>query len=293
MTERAAFDPARFKEQERQGFNAVAQKYEAAMAVMSPVVERLIALAGLEEGQRVLDVATGPGMVARQAATLVKSDFLVGAEAAVAGQVLGVDIANDAIEVARGRARDEGLTNVEFMLDDAEALQLADAQFDRVLCSFGLMHFPAPDKAMAEMARVLKPGGRLIAAVWGEAENVPFIELALRVMTRNFPPPKVERPSMFRLGTLDALSSLAESAGLRVVEVAPMTAEVTVRDAADYWRLFLNVAGITTVALNKQPPEVRQKLVDDTAADLQAYYDSAAGVYRLPNTVMTLLAEKP
>ena len=291
MTEKVAFDPMRFKEQERQGFNVVAQKYEAAMAVMSPVVKRLITLADLEEGQRVLDVATGPGMVARGAAALVKSDMTDGVDEV--GQVMGVDIANDAIEVARQRARDAGLTNIEFMIDDAEALQLADAQFDRVFCSFGLMHFPAPDKAMAEMARVLVPGGRVVVAVWGESQDVPFIELALRVMARTFPPPKVERPSMFRLGTPDALGSLATNAGLRVVAVAPLTVEVTVQDAADYWRLFLDVAGITTVALNKQPPEVRQKLVDDTAADLQPYFDRAANVYRLPNTVMTLRAEKP
>ncbi len=270
---KAGFDPARFKEQERAGFNLVADRYENAMAVMAPAISRMIELAELAPGLRVLDVATGPGMVALVAAQAV------GAE----GAVLGVDIAEAALERARQRASAAGLAQATFEVEDAENLNLPDGSFDRVLCSMGLMHFPAPEKALSEMSRVLKPGGRVVVAVWGEAQEAPFINVAITTLGRTFPPPKVERPSMFRFGQASVLQNLIAEAGFADVQTERVVFELNIANGVSYWERFLNAAGITAVALAKQPPETMHMLEREVETDLAPYL-SATG-YRLDSAI--------
>jgi len=277
--DKPAFDPARFKEQERAGFNLVAQRYEAAMHMLQPAVVRLLALAELEPGMAVLDVATGPGTVARQAARLVSPG----------GKVLGVDIAEAALEQARRQAAAETLTQVvSFEVADAENLPFEAASFDRVLCSMGLMHFPNTAQALAEFKRVLKPGGKLVAAVWGEEAEAAFVAVAAQNLSRNFPPPKVERPSMFRFGKAEVLEKLVADAGFSQAKAEAVRLEATYPDAASYWGKFLDVAGITTVSLMKQSTEVREHLEKDVAKDLAPYQTSSG--YHLTSTIMLISA---
>src|SRR5262249_7721631 len=154
---------------------------------------RLLDLAALRPGQTVLDVASGPGMVAREAARRV----------APGGTVVATDIAEAALDDGRERAAEEDIPNICFQVEDAEWLSCAGDGFDRVVSSLGFMHFPAAADAARETFRVLRPGGRLAAAVWGAEERVPLVSCALRCLQRNLPPPKVERPSIFRFGTPD------------------------------------------------------------------------------------------
>jgi ubiquinone/menaquinone biosynthesis C-methylase UbiE len=276
--EKAAFDPVRFKEQERNGFNFVAERYETAMRVARPAVERLFALAELEEGLHVLDVATGPGIVARQVARLVGSG----------GSVVGVDLAEEALEKARQRAAAENLLQVKFEVADAEALGFEAQSFDRVFCSMALMHFPYPEKALLEFKRLLKPGGKLLASVWGEEGTAPFIEVALATLARNFPPPKVTRPSMFRFGKAEVLEKLVQEAGFRQVQVESVALKINLPDAATYWHTFLDAAGITAVVLAKQSPEMRAHLEKDVALDLAPYYKDLG--YYLESVIMVVSA---
>lgn len=276
--EKVAFDPVRFKEQERNGFNFVADRYEAAMTIASPAVERLLTLAELEVGQDVLDVATGPGIIARQVAHLVGPG----------GRVVGIDLAENALEKARAQATAENLTQVTFEVADAEALGFEDHRFDRVFCAMALMHFPQPEKALLEFRRVLKPKGKLLASVW--SEEAPFISVALATLTRNFPPPKVERPSMFRFGKAAVLAKLVQEAGFQQIEVESVTLRISFPDPASYWRNFLDIAGITTVVLTKQPPEVREHLEKDVALDLAPYHKNSGG-YDLESRIMIVSAK--
>ncbi len=279
-TQKPAFDPARFKEQERAGFNLVADRYEDAMEAMTPVTNRMLALAQLQAGQRVLDVATGPGILARA---------IAGSEGA-AIQVVGVDIAEEALNVARHRASQAGYDSLTFQVEDAENLSFENEVFDRIVCSMGLMHFPQPEKALTEMIRVLKPGGRLVAAVWGQAEQAPFIQVALATLARTFPPPKVERPSIFRFGQPEILAKLLGEAGFSQVQTEPVIINITVEDPEDYWKRFLGAAGITAVALAKQPPETLTRLETDSASDLAPY--QAANGFDLSSVIMLVAGVK-
>jgi ubiquinone/menaquinone biosynthesis C-methylase UbiE len=276
-----AFDPKRFKEQERAGYNLIAARYEDASGARAPVKERMLELADLAPGQSVLEVASGPGMLAREAARRV----------APHGEAVAADIAEAALADGARRAAAEGVANIRFQAEDAEALSYSDNAFDRVLCSMGLMHFPDAAAAAREMLRVLKPGGRLVASVWGPESQVPFLACALNCLRRNLPPPKVERPSIFRFGATGALGLMVAAAGFAEVRTESALIEVTVPDAAAYWKNFLDLAGVTTVVLARLPQETQDLLARDVARDLEPY--RSAGGFALAGEVLLVRASKP
>jgi ubiquinone/menaquinone biosynthesis C-methylase UbiE len=276
-----AFDPKRFKEQERAGYNLIAARYEDASCAREPIKARLLDLAALRPGQAVLDVASGPGMLAREAARRV----------APGGTVVAADIAEAVLDEGRKRALEEGVSNIRFQVEDAEALSFAGDQFDRVVSGLGFMHFPVAADAAREMFRVLRFGGRLAAAVWGAEERVPFLSCALHCLQRNLPPPRVERPSVFRFGTPAALTSLLADAGFGSIRIESIAITAAFNDAAEYWSTFLDLAGVTTLALAKLPQDVQEHVARDVALDL-APYGSAAG-YTLCGEVLIATAVKP
>ena len=273
------FDPDRFKQQERAGFNLVARAYEHASRALAPVHARMLQLAHLSPGQHVIDVASGPGQLARAAAREVD-----------AGVVTALDLAEESLAIARERAGAEGLSGIRFETGDAEHLPFPDAAFDRALCGLGLMHFPDAAAALREMSRVLKPDGRVVLCVWGVREQVPLISCALATLERNLPPPKIERPSMFRFGDAAVLQQLLQSCGFAAITVERAIITPVFADPASYWRGFLDLAGVTTVALAKLPQETQDHLGADVARDLAPY--SRPGGYPLDSVVMIAAAEK-
>jgi O-methyltransferase/aklanonic acid methyltransferase len=121
---------------------------------------RLVELAQLSKGTRVLDVATGTGQVLFPAAEQVGSK----------GSVIGIDIAAPMVEAAVAEISWRGLKNAEARQMDAESLDFADAVFDAVLCGFSLFFFPSLDRALSEFHRVLRPGGRLAVSTFAEQD---------------------------------------------------------------------------------------------------------------------------
>jgi SAM-dependent methyltransferase len=142
-------DPiVQFKEQQK----AAWANFAVLESITGTAAPRLVRFAGVSPGAQVLDVACGTGVVALTAAR-------------AGAKVTGVDLTPELVERARENA---GLMGVEaeFMQGDAEALPLPDARFDVVVSQFGHMFAPRPEVAIAEMLRVLKPGGTLAFATW-------------------------------------------------------------------------------------------------------------------------------
>ena len=276
----STFDPERFKQQERAGFNLIADRYERACEALGAVQARMLQLAQLSMDQSVLDAASGPGLLARAAARSVGR-----------ARIVAFDLAEDALAIGRERAAAEGLSAIDFQKGDAEQLPFNDASFDCVLCGLGLMHFPDAAAAAREMFRVLKPGGRFVASVWGERNDVPFLSCALAVIERNLPPPRIERPSMFRFGDPDVLRRMLQECGFTAIDIERATITPAPTDAASYWQGFLDLAGVTTVALTKLPQETQDLLAADVSRDLAPYL--SAGAYHLSSVVLIAAAQKP
>ncbi|MEU9603980.1 class I SAM-dependent methyltransferase [Streptomyces sp. NPDC048057] len=140
-------------------------RYEQYVApVMEPFVEALLEVAGLRPGLALIDVACGTGFVARSAAVRM---------AGGGSRVVGVDLVPGMLRTAAARAADDGVV-VEWQEAEAGDLPYAAGAFDVVLCQQGMQFFPDRGAAVAEFARVLRPGGRVAATVWVEAARSPF-----------------------------------------------------------------------------------------------------------------------
>lgn len=192
---------------QRYGWDKAAPHYEACWAAqLRPAQELLLELADLKPGQRVLDVACGTGLATFPAAERV----LPG------GEVVGTDISSQMIADATAIAKERETTNVRFLRTDAESLKLDDAEpFDVALCALGLMYVPDPIEAVRQMVRHVRPGGTVVAAVWGRRSECGWAEIFPIVDAR------VESdvcPLFFGLGTGNALALGFTEAGLRDIE---------------------------------------------------------------------------
>jgi ubiquinone/menaquinone biosynthesis C-methylase UbiE len=200
---------------QRYGWDLAAAVYERLwQAQLTPAQAGLMACAELMPGERVLDVACGPGITTLDAAAGV----------APGGDVVGVDLSGRMVQAARERAERAHCTNVRFERMDAECLRLADSSFDVALCALGLMYVPDPERAILEMRRVLRERGRIVLAAWGERSRCGWAEL--------FPIVDAEVtsevcPMFFRLGQGDALADACCNAGFEVTVRSRITATLT------------------------------------------------------------------
>jgi ubiquinone/menaquinone biosynthesis C-methylase UbiE len=189
------------KRVQRYGWDKAAAHYERSwQAQLEPAQMALLDMAGLRPGDRVLDVACGTGLVTFRAAKAV----------APGGEVFGTDISEEMVAMASELALAQGLPNCSFRRMDAEQLALESDTFDVALCALGLMYAPDPERAVAEMHRVLKPGSRAVSAVWGERRNCGWADIFPIVDAR------VQSevcPMFFRTGTGDCLERAYAAAG--------------------------------------------------------------------------------
>ena len=186
----------------RNAWGRIAATYDDAWATrLVTFTEQGLDLLGPGIGGRGLDVGCGPG-------------HTTAALAGRTGEALGVDFAPAMVERASGRFGDR--PGVAFALDDAEALAQPDASFDVVSCSFGLMYCHDARAAVGEMARVLRPGGRLLLVVWGRAPEVWWVPVIELVESRAEYYATI-CPLMFFYGLPGVLERMLQEAGLDLV----------------------------------------------------------------------------
>lgn len=186
---------------QRYGWDKAAPYYERSwQSQLEPAQAALLEMASLGRRGRLLDVACGTGLVTFRAASLVDPEY----------EIVGTDISEQMIAAARVAARDRGTANIRFERMDAENLRFSGDEFDAVLCALGLMYMPDPENAVREFYRVLRTGGRAVAAVWGQRSNCGWAEIFPIVDAR------VQSdvcPMFFRLGTGDGLQRAFAAAG--------------------------------------------------------------------------------
>jgi ubiquinone/menaquinone biosynthesis C-methylase UbiE len=263
---------------QRYGWDLAAVGYDSLwQAQLVAAHTALLALASPAAGERVLDIACGTGLVSFAAARAVGPS----------GHVLGVDLSERMIDAAEHRPTHPGLSNCSFSRMDAERLALPDASFDVVLCSLGLMYVPDPEQALREMRRVLRPGGRLALAVWGERANCgwsavfPIVsaEVASEVC-----------PLFFRLGQHDALANLCVNAKLDDVRHRRVTTTLIFADADEACDAAF-VGGPAALAWSRFNEEVRARVRARYLDAIDSWRDGCG--YRIPGEFVVAAAAAP
>lgn len=238
----------------------------------APVVEQVIARAGLAPGHQVLDLGTGTGSIAMRAAPLVVPG----------GAVLGVDISPEMLAVAGQRAAEAGLAHVRFQEGRGEAIPAPDATFHVALASLSLMY--AIDRAAVaqEIARVLRPGGRLVAAVWAGPDQCDIV-LFQQTAGRFAPPPPVPNVGPGALADATPLLTHLAEAGIEAhVETEVLGFEFD--DLASAWNVL---AGVTTAQL---PPEQQQEA---RAAVFTMLWPQGDGPRHFRNVTQFIVGQRP
>jgi ubiquinone/menaquinone biosynthesis C-methylase UbiE len=232
---------------QRYGWDLAANDYESLwQEQLEPARAAVLAAAALAPGQQVLDIACGTGLVTLQAARAVGPQ----------GRVVGIDVAGQMLEVARRRSVLLGLSNVILERMDAESLELPDSSFDVVLCSLGLMYMPDPLQALSQMRRVLRPGGRLVVAVWGERSRcgwAPVFEIVDAEVSSDV------CPLFFCLGQSDALARLCSDTKLEIVEHHRLASALTYIDAEEACDAAF-IGGPVALAWSRFDEETRKRV---------------------------------
>jgi len=233
------------------------------------VTARLLALTTPAPGERVLELASGPGGMGLAAASRVAPD----------GEVVISDVAAEMVAIADERAAELGLANVSTRVLDIDAIDEPDASFDVVLCREGLMFASDPGRALSEIRRVLRPGGRLGLAVWGARERNPWLGVVFDAVNaeldRPVPPPGI--PGPFALGNAARLDSLLRDAGLQDVSVSELAVPLRADSFDEWWRRTSALAGPLAAILASQPDPVADA-IRDRARAAAAAYETAAGI---------------
>jgi ubiquinone/menaquinone biosynthesis C-methylase UbiE len=262
------------KRVQRYGWDKAAAHYERSWrAQLEPAQTALLDLIQLAPAERVLDVACGTGLLTFKAASLV----------APTGEVIGTDISEEMVKTAQDMGRAQGITNVAFERMDAEQLSFGDSSFDAALCALGLMYAPDPERAIAEMHRVSKPGGRVACVVWGERRKCGWAEIFPIVDAR------VQSevcPMFFRLGTGEVLQRAMQAAGFRDVACRRLETLLNYPDDAEACEAAF-FGGPVALAYNRFPQQVRAEAHEEYLRSIAPYRQSAG--YAIPGEFVVVV----
>jgi ubiquinone/menaquinone biosynthesis C-methylase UbiE/rhodanese-related sulfurtransferase len=278
------FNAKKFKQKQRAAWNALADVYDHSFSMLAyPATMQMILEAKLQPGDLVLDIASGTGADAFTASPFIGDT----------GKIIGVDIAERMVAVANEKAKARGIANCEFQVMDAEEITFKSSMFDAAVSKWGFMFFPDCHKAMKEVLRVLKPGGRLSALVLGRQDRARFFTVgALAAFKVN--PTLVEAEggrSTFQFGPEGAIEAMLNAAGFVNIRSRRFALMISCADGEKYWELLTNGLGGFAERLRRAEPGVLES-VRRMAIEQAEKYNSPDGI-RLPMEVVFAYAEKP
>jgi ubiquinone/menaquinone biosynthesis C-methylase UbiE len=227
--------------------------------------ERLVDLLDPQPGDTVLELAAGPG----------DTGFLAAERIGSTGKLISSDIAPAMVAAAERRASELELTNVEFLAQDAQALELPAAGVDGVLCRWGYMLVPEPPIALSETARVLRRGGRVAFAVWASADDNPWASAVGRVLVARGVTgrPEPDAPGPFRLADPERVRALVQNAGLEVLTQEDVPLTWRYRDFDEFWETTLDLSSTLSSAISALDGEDADDIRADVRRAVEPYVD--------------------
>jgi SAM-dependent methyltransferase len=252
------------------GWGAHRDRMQAAAA---PVSEWLVDAIAPQPGHRVLELAAGPGDTGFLAAELI----------APGGTLISSDAVEEMVEIARARAAELGIANVEFRTIDAEWIDLPTASLDGVLARWGYMLLADPAAALRETRRVLRPGGRVALAAWSAPADNLWAAVGREEVARlaGLPEPDLDEPNMFAFRDPERIRGLLDETGFTEVVVEDIDIVMRYDDLDDWWDTQLDISTNLAEMVTALTPAQRDDARDATDARL-APFVAGDGSVRIP-----------
>lgn len=287
MSTPPVFDPAKYKENTREHWQAAAKAWNAwgvfLRQWLGPATELMLDIAGVVPGSKVLDVAAGAGDQTLQIAQAVGPK----------GHVLATDISSNILEFAKANAHRAGFNNVETKVLDGENLELPEDSYDAVVCRLGLMLFPNPEKALASMHRVVKKGGKIGLIVFTVAENNQFFAIPISTIRRRaklFQAP-AGQPGPFSLGSPGILNNILRRAGFTDISIKRVSAPLRMNSAEECVRFEQESFGVLHQMMSGLNDEEKAKVWQEIRRQL-GQFETGSGFVG-PCELLVVAAAKP
>lgn len=262
---------------QRYGWDRAASHYQDAWQLqLRAAHDALFELADLKPGMRVIETACGTGLVSFRAAERLGAD----------GYLLATDLSGDMVKEAARIGEQNRIGTIEFARMGAEKLALEADSFDAALSALGLMYLPDPRQALAEMRRVVRPGGSLVATVWGERKNCgwagifPIVDAQVASEVC---------PLFFATGAPNGLRSDFEAAGLKNIQERRQSETLEFADSGALLKAILD-GGPIALAVSRFSAELRERVGQEFLASV-AEFRNSDGSYAVPGEFVTVRGE--
>ena len=240
------------REQQKESWNKFSPGWkkwdDLTMDFLKPMGDEIIRQLKPKDGELILDVAAGTGEPGMTIAEMIPK-----------GKVIITDLSDGMLKVANENIKKRGLKNVEIKACDVSELPFPDNTFDAISCRMGFMFFPDMQLAANEMARVLKPGGRVATSVWATAERNFWITVMSDTINRNMklPPPPPGAPSLFRCAQPGLIQELFKNAGLKHTREMDVKGQINPQSVDTYWNMMMDVAAPLVYAMSNADEAIK------------------------------------
>ena len=260
-------EPALQRRVQRYGWDRAALYYENFwQRQLKPAQDKLLAMADLQPGEKCIDIACGTWLVSFEALQRIAGN----------GFVLATDISDNMVKIGNEMAKQKGCENIKFERMDAEELKVPDEAYDVALCALGLMYVPDPVKALKEMHRVIRRGGRSVAAVWGQRDRCGWAEVFEIVDKRVS---SEVCPLFFHLGNRDVLKRSFEEAGFVNVVFERISTELFYESGEEACGAAF-AGGPVALAYHKFPEKVKNEAHEEYLDSIRSF--QRVGGYAVP-----------
>lgn len=236
------------------------EKYYDNLKFIHKPAERLVIYAKIAPGQRILDVACGTGL-ATMAAAMVVGDT---------GRIIGIDIADKLLDVAKEKATSAGLSNIEYHMGDAEVLEFDNDSFDVVICASSIFYFRDIPKALHEWCRVLKSGGTVAFSSFGERLWQPILKTLGDCLSRYDGQPPPTPFFIERTNTPEKCRELLKGANFKGIEIITEQLDCQYQDVSDYWQEI--ALSFVSPRLARLSPDSLERFKAEHLSEIESIY---------------------